>query len=96
MALALSMAQVTEKLQSLPGWALTNGEITKTFIFKDFAAAMLFVGSVAYQAEALAHHPDITIKWNKVTLALVTHDAGGITDKDFDAALAFNALPALG
>jgi 4a-hydroxytetrahydrobiopterin dehydratase len=53
------------------------------FQFKDFPAAVKFVNAVAELAEEAQHHPDIDIRWNKVTLALTTHDAGGLTEKDF-------------
>jgi 4a-hydroxytetrahydrobiopterin dehydratase len=63
------------------------------FAFGDFRAGMAFVNKVADAAEAADHHPDIDIRYNKVRLALVTHDAGGLTNKDFDlAALADNAI----
>ena len=67
----------------MPGWQKNGGLITRTFQFPDFATAMGFVNQVAGLAEAAGHHPDIDIRWNKVTLALTTHDAGGLTEKDF-------------
>ena len=60
-----------------------GAEISRTFQFKDFAAAMQFVNAVAGEAEKANHHPDIDIRWNKVKLVLSTHDAGGLTEKDF-------------
>ena len=66
--------------------------ISRTFQFEDFPAAMKFVDAVAEIAEAAWHHPDIDIRWNKVTLALTTHDAGGLTRKDFELARAFDQL----
>ena len=65
-----------------PGWSLTGETITRTFEFVDFVAAMGFVTSVAIASERADHHPDIDIRWNKVTVALTTHSAGGLTDKD--------------
>jgi 4a-hydroxytetrahydrobiopterin dehydratase len=62
------------------------------FQFEDFPAAMKFVDAVAELAEQAWHHPDIDIRWNKVTLALTTHDAGGLTQKDFDLARQFDQL----
>jgi len=70
-------------LATVPGWQKNGGLITRTFQFPDFATAMGFVNQVAGLAEAAGHHPDIDIRWNKVTLALTTHDAGGLTEKDF-------------
>jgi 4a-hydroxytetrahydrobiopterin dehydratase len=65
---------------------MENGELTRTFTFADFRAALGFVNRVGELAEAAGHHPDIDIRYNKVRLGLVTHDSGGITAKDFDLA----------
>ena len=65
------------------GWSLRGNEIVRTVVFADFVAAMRFVNAVAEAAEAADHHPDIDIRYNKVTLALTTHDSGGLTEKDF-------------
>ena len=64
-------------------WETKNGLLTRVFTFRDFLEAMEFVNKVAFIAEIQQHHPDITIEWNKVTLTLVTHDVGEITEKDF-------------
>ena len=66
--------------------------ITRTFQFPDFVAAMGFVNQVAGLAEAAGHHPDIDIRWNQVTLALTTHDVGGLTEKDFALAREIDGL----
>ncbi len=66
-----------ERLRSLPQWKLVGEEIVREFSFADFAAAMAFVNRVAEQAEKAQHHPDIDIRYNKVRLALVTHDKAG-------------------
>jgi len=79
----LSESQISEELKTLAGWELKEGAITKLYKFKDFVEAMAFVNRVAELAEEADHHPDILIRWNKVTLTLVTHSAGGITEKDF-------------
>jgi 4a-hydroxytetrahydrobiopterin dehydratase len=79
----LSGTEVAQKMGGLPGWKENQSVISRTFAFKDFAAAMRFVNAVAAEAEKANHHPDIDIRWNKVTLALSTHDAGGLTEKDF-------------
>jgi len=73
-------------LEKLPGWQIESGELVKTFPFKDFVTAIGFVNRVGEAAEAAGHHPDIDIRYNKVRLALVTHSAGGLTEKDFDLA----------
>jgi 4a-hydroxytetrahydrobiopterin dehydratase len=68
---------------SLPKWQRHGEIISRTYEFEDFVAAMKFVNAVAALAERAQHHPDIDVRWNKVTLALTTHDAGGLTEKDF-------------
>lgn len=77
---------------ALPGWTLAGDAIRKTFAFGDFQAAVAFVVAVAFKAEAAGHHPDIDIRWNRVTLALSTHDAGGLTDKDVSLARTIEGL----
>ena len=69
-----------------PGWELKAAEIAKLYKFKDFKEAMGFVNRVADLAEEADHHPDILIRYNKVTLTLSTHSAGGLTEKDFQLA----------
>ena len=76
-------AKINATLASLPNWQRTGDVISRTYEFKDFLVAMKFVNAVAQLAEQVQHHPDIDIRWNKVTLALTTHDAGGLTEKDF-------------
>lgn len=88
----LTAEQVTLELGRLNGWSLAGREIRKTFERKDFARAMGFVGSVALLAEKANHHPDIDIRWNKVTLTLSTHSAGGLTEKDFRLAAEIDGL----
>jgi len=83
---ALTSEQASSLLQTLPNWQIEGGELVRAFKFEDFLAAMRFVNKVAELAEAAGHHPDIDIRYNKVRLALVTHDAGGLTKKDFDLA----------
>ena len=79
-------------LAGVPGWIQTRAVIARTFVFKDFPAAIRFVAKVARLAEKAWHHPDIDIRWNKVTLTLTTHDAGGLTAKDFELARRFDRL----
>jgi len=83
---ALSTQQADSLLITLPGWQIDAGELVRTFKFEDFRAALRFVNQVGDLAEEAGHHPDIDIRYNKVRLALVTHDAGGLTNKDFDLA----------
>jgi len=79
-------------LSSNPSWQKNGEVISRRFEFADFPAAIQFVNAVAAAAEQAQHHPDIDIRWNKVTLALTTHDAGGLTDKDYSLALACDEL----
>ncbi len=88
----LTVAEIKTALGTVPEWKLTGEVIARTYQFKDFPAAMKFVDAAAELAEQAGHHPDIDIRWNKVTLALTTHDAGGLTEKDFDLARKFDAL----
>jgi 4a-hydroxytetrahydrobiopterin dehydratase len=76
----------------LPGWERHGDQIVKTFVCEDFARAMVFVNEVASAAEAAGHHPDIDIRWNKVTLALSSHAEGGLTDRDFQLAARIQEL----
>jgi 4a-hydroxytetrahydrobiopterin dehydratase len=86
----LSEAQIVLALMKLPEWKRNGEVISCTFVFKDFPAAMEFTNAVASLAEQSQHHPDIDVRWNKVTLALTTHDAGGLTEKDFALARQFD------
>jgi len=79
----LSDEQVSEHLAGLDGWSRQGDSIVHVETVADFKAAILYVGAVAYLAEAANHHPDVTIQWNKVTLTLSTHSAGGLTGNDF-------------
>lgn len=80
---ALSSADVDSRLKSVPGWNVESGELVRIFQFSDFRGSMAFVNKVGDLAEEAGHHPDIDIRYNKVRLALVTHDQGGLTEKDF-------------
>jgi 4a-hydroxytetrahydrobiopterin dehydratase len=84
--------EVTSHLGALPEWRIEEGELTRTFTFKDFSAALAFVNRVGEQAEQAGHHPDIDIRYNRVRLGLVSHDAGGLTAKDFELAAAVDRL----
>ena len=84
--------QTARELQSLKEWTRDGKEIKKTFQLKDFVHAMGFVNSVALLAEKANHHPDIDIRWNRVSLTLSTHSAGGLTEKDFRLAHEIDGL----
>ncbi|HEY5330185.1 MAG TPA: 4a-hydroxytetrahydrobiopterin dehydratase [Acidobacteriaceae bacterium] len=82
----LDAGELEQALKSAPAWGLAGGKLQREWTFKDFVAAMKFVNRVAEIAEEAGHHPDIDIRYNRVTLGLVTHDAGGITAKDAEMA----------
>lgn len=78
--------RINEKLKEVSGWEMQEGHLTKTYQLEDFNEALKFVNAVGELAEKANHHPDILIKYNKVTLSLRTHDQDSITEKDFDLA----------
>lgn len=86
--------QIEEALKAVPEWSLVGEAIQRTYTFRDFLVSMQFVSRVAIEAEAVQHHPDILIRYSRVTLTLATHDAGGITGKDFDLATKADAFAA--
>ena len=79
----LSEAEVQAGLSELEGWEMRDGRLRKQYTFRTFLRAIAFVNSVAYLAESAGHHPDITINYNRVTLRLITHSEGALTDRDF-------------
>jgi len=79
----LSDDEARAALTQLQGWEIRDRRLRKQYQFRTFLRAIAFVNSVAYLAEAVGHHPDITINYNKVTLRLVTHAKEGLTDRDF-------------
>jgi 4a-hydroxytetrahydrobiopterin dehydratase len=85
-------AKIILALSALPQWQRAGQVIARTYEFADFVVAMKFVNQVADLAEQAQHHPDIDVRWNKVTLALTTHDASGLTEKDFALAKQCDAL----
>lgn len=91
-SMALNQTQVEEKLQTLPDWTTDGDTIRRTFKFEDFVAAIDFVNKLVEPSEKAGHHPDLAISYNKVTIDLTTHDAGGITQKDFDLAKIISEL----
>jgi 4a-hydroxytetrahydrobiopterin dehydratase len=86
----LDDAGIAEQLRRTPAWDRSGSEIRRTYRFGDFREALAFVNRVGGLAEAAGHHPDIDIRYNTVTLALTTHDAGGLSAKDFDLARAID------
>jgi len=82
----LPVERMAQAFLTVPAWRRQGDAIVRTFQFADFPAAVAFVNQVAPLAEAAAHHPDIDLRWNRVTLLLTTHDAGGLTEKDFSLA----------
>ncbi|HYV76025.1 MAG TPA: 4a-hydroxytetrahydrobiopterin dehydratase [Candidatus Binatia bacterium] len=88
----LNLSEITEALNNLPGWTARDKSIERVFQFKDFAGAMEFVNRIAAAAEAANHHPDILINYNRVTLTLTSHDAGGVTQRDIRMAGKINQV----
>ncbi len=82
----LSQEQVEQRVEHMSEWSLSNDAIQRNYSFDDFNDAIAFVNRIAEHAEAVQHHPDILVRYNKVTLTLSTHDAGGVTERDFEFA----------
>jgi 4a-hydroxytetrahydrobiopterin dehydratase len=90
----LTDTEVQQALTSLSGWQKKGEAIQRVFRFPDFKAAMQFVNKVADAAEKANHHPDIDIRYNTITMALVSHDAGGVTQRDVRMAETINKIAA--
>ena len=88
----LSSAQVSTELAATPGWTVDDGQLPRTVTGENFRDSLLFVNAVGFLAERANHHPDIAIAWNKVTLNLVSHSAGGLTGADFALAREISRL----
>jgi 4a-hydroxytetrahydrobiopterin dehydratase len=94
----LTEDQITAELAAVPAWTRDGSDgsggsaITTVTTRADFRDALLYLGAVAYLAETANHHPDVAISWNKVTLTLSTHSAGGLTSNDFALARQISAL----
>ncbi len=88
----LNQTEIDQKIQTLPQWQQQDQTITRTFKFKNFVQAIDFVDKLVKPAEAAQHHPDLEISYNKVTVSLTSHDAGGLTQKDFDMAQTISKL----
>jgi 4a-hydroxytetrahydrobiopterin dehydratase len=86
---ALTKEEITDKLKDLDGWSFSGDKIHKDFEFKNFKDALAFMVKVGFEAEAQAHHPEWFNVYNKVSISLSTHDAGGkVTEKDINLAQA--------
>jgi 4a-hydroxytetrahydrobiopterin dehydratase len=93
-ATVLSTAEVTQQLNQLTGWEVKDGKLNRQFKFADFAQAFGFMASMAVVSESMGHHPEWFNVYNKVSVDLTTHDAGGITQKDLDWAARANKFAA--
>ena len=82
----LSGQEITAEIAKLPGWSHEGGKLHRVFTLKDFVHAWSFMSGCALAAESMNHHPEWSNVWNRVTVDLSTHDAGGITAKDFELA----------
>ncbi|MEG4960228.1 MULTISPECIES: 4a-hydroxytetrahydrobiopterin dehydratase [unclassified Microcoleus] len=92
MADLLNNTEIQERASHLSGWTVEGKQLRCTRLFKDFIEAIAFVNKLVAPSEVAAHHPDIEISYNKVTLYLTTHDAGGLTEKDFALAQEISTL----
>lgn len=82
----LDPSRLSERLRAVPEWEIEGDRLTRTFRFPDFMGAVGFVNRLAPLAESAGHHPDLEVGWGRVIVELTTHDAGGLTDRDFDLA----------
>ena len=85
-ATKLNEQEIAAELKKLKGWTVEHGKLHRIFEFRDFPQAFGFMARVALAAEAMGHHPDWSNSWNKVTVDLCTHSAGGLTKNDFELA----------
>ena len=92
MSTVLTPSEIDLALQHLPGWNRTGDAVERVHQFDDFVQAMKFVNQIADAAQAANHHPDILINYNKVTLTLVSHDSGGVTQRDIRMAAKINQI----
>jgi 4a-hydroxytetrahydrobiopterin dehydratase len=83
---------IARELAALPSWSLDGGEIVRTYDRGNFNGSIAFVNDVAEAANVADHHPDIAISWNRVTLRLSSHDAQGLTARDFALARTIDAI----
>lgn len=92
MADRLTDSEIEKAVAELDGWKLKDGKLHRKFKFADFVQAFGFMASAALEAEKMNHHPEWSNVYNKVKVALVTHDAGGVTELDIQLARKMNAL----
>lgn len=92
MAKRLTDTEIQQRLEQLDGWTLEGAAIRKHYTLGGFPDAIAFVTRLAFDAQAVDHHPDILINYKRVTLTFSTHSEGGLTQKDFDGAVAVDAL----
>lgn len=92
MSIVLTEAEVQQAISQLHGWKRNGKVIERPFEFDNFIKAMEFVNQIAEAAEAVNHHPDIFVSYNKVTLSLISHDSGGVTQRDIRMATRINEL----
>jgi 4a-hydroxytetrahydrobiopterin dehydratase len=90
--MTLSDDAVARGLAALPGWERAGNEIVRTYDRRDFNGSIAFVNAIAAAANAADHHPDLVLSWNRVTVRLSSHDAGGITERDLRLAAQIDAL----
>jgi len=88
----LDSEQIDEHLKLVVGWTIEAGKLTKTYEFGSYSAGVVFAAAVAYRADKMDHHPDLTIGYRKVKVAVNTHDVGGISQLDFDLAREVDGL----
>lgn len=88
----LNESEIEARLSEHPGWERSGNAVSKTFERGDFVGSVRFVESLVEPAEAMNHHPDLEISWDKVTVSLMTHSEGGVTAADFELAAKIDAL----
>ena len=88
----LTQSQISQQMKKLPDWTIEGGQLRRTYEFKNFIEAIAFVNRLVEPAEKAGHHPDIAISYNRVAISLTTHDAGGLTQQDFDLAQTISQL----
>jgi 4a-hydroxytetrahydrobiopterin dehydratase len=88
----LSPAEIEERLAQLPDWGLDQHKLFRHFVFENFIEAFGFMAQVALLAETMNHHPEWSNAWNRVEIYLTTHDAGGISERDFTLAKQIDSL----
>ena len=88
----LTGKKIEKALAGLPGWTLANGKLHREYKFRDFIHAFGFMATAAVAIEARNHHPEWANVWNRVTIDLSTHDAGGITEKDTELAALLESI----